>query len=76
MSNQIVRAVGWWQLRQWASRAELVEMGVTKRGMSYNREKDTAELFGVPVDEWTEANMLDWLGFPPRSRKYRKRGAS
>lgn len=61
VQGRLIDACGWWFLRQKSTRGELVKLGVVSRARSYAHEKRTAELFGKPVDDLTEADIRRWL---------------
>jgi hypothetical protein len=53
--------LGWWQLRQHYSRAELVEGGVASRSSSYRHEQHFEQLVGMPIEQATRADVDRWV---------------
>lgn len=61
-SQTVIAAVGWWHLRQYGDRAQLVAAGVSSRSASYRMERSCEEIFGKPVDRITAKNIAQALG--------------
>lgn len=62
VSGRVIDACGWWFMRQHNTRAELVELKVCGRATSYRMEAAAEELFGKPVPELTEGDIVKWIG--------------
>jgi hypothetical protein len=66
IGNQVMRTrmldiLGWWELRQHYSRAELIEGGVASRTAAYRHEQHFAQLVGMPIDQATRADIDRWV---------------
>ncbi len=57
---RILDVLGWWQLRQHYSRAQLVASGIVTRATSYRQEGHFEELVGKPVSEVSRQELDAW----------------
>jgi hypothetical protein len=58
---RILDALGWWELRQHYTRAQIVEHGLAARSASYRHEGHFEELIGKRVEQTTRADLDAWI---------------